>query len=533
MSKYENNTIKNTIIIISIYIFVSIAWILLSDRILFMLLQDLELLESLQTIKGIFYIIATAFMFYFIIKRRMDLYGQTINHLSQVVEALERSNKSQKRLEERLYKTAYYDDLTKLPSKNMIKKEVETHILEHENEVLGFVYLDIDNFRDVNEMLGHIYGDKLLNSVAKNFVEVFGNNYFVGRITGDEFIFLFKGFESKKAFKEYVEEVAGNFKNRYTYESVEFYITFSAGITIYPYDGLSYDELLQNADFALSVAKQNGKQQYAYYSDELKEKITNQIEITNQLHYGIDHQEFVIHYQPIVSSKDGLSSDVEALIRWDNPKKGFLYPGSFIEIAEKTNHMTAMTLLVIEASFKQYLKWLDEGLRICISINLSSKVIRDLSFVEKLKNLMHKYQLEANDFVFEITESDVIKNIDQAILMLNDIKMLGFKIALDDFGTGYSSLTYLEKLPIDILKIDRRFINNCSEDDYCSPILKFVINLAHSMKMTVVAEGIEDEKQFLLLKKLKADYVQGYYFSKPVHPDALDQSLFRHQKGAN
>lgn len=533
MRKYENNAFKNTIIIIGIYIFVSIAWVFLSDRILFMLLQDVELLESIQTIKGVFYVLSTGIMFYFIIKRRMDLYAQTINHLSQVVEALERSNKSLKRLEEKLYQTAYYDELTKLPSKNLIKKEVETHILEHENEVLGFVYLDVDNFRNVNEMLGHIYGDQLLDNVANNFVQVFGHEHLVGRITGDEFIFLFKGFESKKAFKAYIDKIAGKFKNTYTYANVEFYITFSAGITIYPYDGQSYDELLQNADFALTVAKRNGKQQYAYYSDELKERLTYQIEITNQLHYGIDNKEFVIHYQPIVSSKDGLSLDVEALIRWNNPKKGFLYPGSFIEIAEKTNHMTAMTLLVIETSFKQNLKWIQEGLDMCISINLSSRVIRDLTFMGKLKNLIDIYRINTKHFVFEITESDVIKNIEEAIRILQEVKALGFHIALDDFGTGYSSLTYLEKLPIDILKIDRRFINNCSDDDYCSPILKFVINLAHSMQMIVVAEGIEDEKQFLLLKKLKADYVQGFYFSKPMVPEALDPSLFRYKKGAN
>jgi len=527
MKNYKDSTIKNTIIIIGIYIFSSMAWVFLSDKTLFLVFDDLALLESFQTIKGAIYILFTGILFYFIIKRRMDLYAQTINHLSQVVEALERSNKNLKRLESKLYQTAYYDELTNLPSKNLIKEEIEKHILENENEVLGFAYLDIDNFKDINEMLGHQYGDELLKEVAKNFTNVIGPKHLIGRLTGDEFIFVFKGFESKAEFLTYVKKIAGRFNNNYTFANSNFYITYSSGIAIYPYDGQSYEDLLQHADFALSVAKRDGKQRYVYYSDELKEHLTHQIEVSNALYNALRNKEFVVHFQPIVSSKDKLSLDVEALIRWNHPKKGLLYPGDFIDIAEKTSHITEMTLYVIEASFQQHLIWKKEGKDVCVSINLASRVLKDASFVIKVEKLIKTYKIDPKHVVFEITESNIIDDLEEAIIVLNRIKNLGVNISLDDFGTGYSSLTYLQKLPIDILKIDRRFISDCSRDEFCSPILKFVINLAHSMKMQVVAEGIEDKIQSDTLTKLKADYLQGYYFAKPSLAKDIDAKIFK------
>ncbi|QWB95921.1 bifunctional diguanylate cyclase/phosphodiesterase [Mycoplasmatota bacterium] len=522
----EKKSLKNTIEIIGIYLVIGISWIFLSDRILQLFITDPAIMDSIQTIKGMFYVIVTAVLFYAIIKTRMDLYEDTITHLTLVVEEVENSNESLRKLESKLYHMAYYDQLTGLSSKNFIKLKVDEHIKNHKNEILGFAYIDIDNIKEINESKGHNAGDELIKLVAEDLKCDFGSPHEIGHVGGDEFILLLKGFKTKKELLHYVEIMSHKIRKTFTIENEEYYVTLSAGVTVYPNDALNYQDIFKNADLALDLAKQHGKNRYVVYSKTYAEQVYHKIEISKQLYYGVKNNEFQVYFQPIVNTKDLKSNSVEALIRWQHPFRGFMNPGEFIEIAEKTSHIREMTWFVIKSSFDQQVKWKESGYDINVSINLSSKVINDLAFVNKLVEMVKTQDCDPSKFTFEITESSIIENFDEAIYILSEIRDLGFKIALDDFGTGYSSLTYLRKLPIDILKIDKSFIKDVTEENNHSPMLKFVIDLAHQLGLKVVCEGAEKAFQVQLLKRLNSDFIQGYYFAKPSKPQDLDEEIF-------
>ncbi len=522
----ERKPFRNTIEIILIYIVIGILWIYFSDLVLGIFVQDSEVTETIQTYKGIFYVLFTGVLFYLIIKRRMDLYDYSIIELKSTVDKLGETNKTLTTLEEKLYTMAYYDDLTGLFSKNMIIESFQEHMHFNENEILGVMYLDIDNFKDINETRGHDAGDELIQMVAEELKTVFGEPNKIGRISGDEFIIYIKEQKDKAALENYVAERFSLIKHTYKIRRDHHYVTFSAGVTVYPSDDHTFTGLLKWSDLALNIAKEKGKNQVAYYSKDLAETVFYQSDIANQLYYGNKNKEFKLHYQPIVSSIDLKVRMVEVLVRWENPFKGFIYPEDFIEIAEKTGHIIEMTYFVIGESLKQQKKWRDEGYDITVSINISSKVLNEKGFITKLKKMMSHYDADPSKCILEVTESMVVQDLDHAIDLLNELRKFGFKIALDDFGTGYSSMTYLQKLPIDILKIDRSFIRELSKSDHSVQMLEFMINLAHLLELKVITEGVEEEAQLELLQKLKSDYQQGYFFAKPTDSRSIDKSIF-------
>ncbi|MFA6800602.1 MAG: bifunctional diguanylate cyclase/phosphodiesterase [Acholeplasmataceae bacterium] len=524
----SNNSIRNTIEIISIYIVVGVAWIFLSDSILGLFSFNNELIHIVQTVKGFFYVIISALLFYFIIKKRMDLYVSTIDDLNENLIKLEKTNNQLKELEDKLYQVAYYDELTGLYSKYFIMEEVATFITYHENDMLAIAYVSIDNFKEFNETKGYDIGDDLIKQVAQEIKQSIGKDNMIGRLSGGGFLVLFKNYNDKITFQTYIEDLGKHIKNTYQLGKEEFYISLSAGVTIYPDNGLNYKELLKCADIALSEAKSKGKNKIVFYSKELAEIKNRQVDIANQLYYGVQNEEFILYYQPIVSNVSLETKIVEALIRWNHPLRGLVPPLEFIDISEKTGHIVEMTWYVIKEAFIQNKKWQDQGYNLTISINLSAKILLYDKFISKLELLMDTYKIEARKFIFEITESVVIDNFDRAVLTLNKIKSLGFRIALDDFGIGYSSLTYLKSLPIDFLKIDRSFINEITNDKNTIPVLEFIINLAHKLNLVVISEGIENEDQLLMLKTLKSDYFQGYYFSKPIPPQEFTGSMINY-----
>lgn len=527
LGKKNNNPMKNTIEIISIYVVLGVTWILISDEILNVFSSNHEFHEFLQTIKGILFVIFTAFLFYFIIKRRMDLYADTIDDLGDAVTQLENSNTALKKLEKVLYDKAYYDDLTNVYSRAKILEDVTDFIEENENELLAFVDIDIDNFKELNETKGHDIGDVLIQQVAIELKRVIGEDNIIGRLSGDEFIVLIKSKASKQELIECINNISKNIKKTYFLDREDFYASLSAGVAIYPYDGEDYHELLKCADIALNEAKLLGKNQIVFYSEKLADVKKNQAEIANQLYYGVKNQEFLVYYQPIISNKNLKATMVEALIRWNHPMKGLVPPLDFIYIAEKTGHIKEMTWFVIKEAFKQQLKWKSQGLNIQISINLSAKILSSHTFVPKLTDMVKEMNVETKQFIFEVTESMIIDNLEDTIKTLMKLRKIGFKIALDDFGVGYSSLTYLQKLPLDYLKIDRSFIKEISDKEKSSPVLQFMIDLAHKLELYVISEGVETEDALQLLKDLKSDYFQGYYFSKPLPEKELDQHIFR------
>ena len=526
-NQFKENPFRHTIDIIVGYIMIGISWIFLSDKVLEMFISDHSVIQSIQTLKGVLYVLTTGALFYFIIKRRMNLYAEANVNLNEVVAKLEKSNNTLKTLEDHLYKMAYYDDLTGYFSSNKLKEEIKEFIDQRENELLGFLYIDIDDFKEVNETKGHAMGDKLIKLIADNISQNIGEEDIVARLSGDELVVLLKNHETKDDLIKMISIQAKKLSRLYRLDKDDFYVSISGGISVYPYDGQTYDDLLKAADFALSIAKTKGKNRYVFYDQIDADKMHEQVEIANQLYYANKNEEFIVFYQPIVSLKDLKIDKVEALVRWNHPFKGLLSPNTFISIAEKTGHIREMTWFVIRESMKQHLIWTKAGHKITISINLSYKVLTDEKFLIRIKQKVENYKVDPKYIIFELTESMVAEELDKMMSIIDALREMGFKIALDDFGTGYSSLTYLQKLKFDILKIDRSFIANIESSSDHIPVIEFMVNMAHHLKMMVIAEGIEYEKEFQILKNLKSDYVQGYFFARPNLPDKLDTSKFR------
>jgi polar amino acid transport system substrate-binding protein len=523
----ERSTVRNTVEIIALYLTIGILWIFLSDLILGVFIQDPELIEDLQLVKGISYVLLTGYLFYIIIKKRMDLYAMSIDDLKDVVTKLQTTNQTLTSLEDKLYKLAYYDELTGLLSRNMIVKHVTDHIEKDPDTILGFIYLDIDDFKNINELKGHEIGDQLIKMVAEEIKTIAGSPHIVGRLSGDEFVVLITNQLHRQQMIELIRRNASHIRKSFMLDDEEFFVSVSAGISIYPDDGKSYNDLLKAADMALNIAKQRGKNQMVIYSNAFNETLHKHTEISNLLYQAIRNQEFKVHFQPIVNSTDYKASSVEALIRWYHPTKGLIPPLEFIDVAEKTGHIKDITWFVIKESFKQHKLWQKEGFDLDISINISPRVLNDPNLVPELKEAIKKHDADPSRCIFEITESAVLEHLDETIVTLQQLRELGIKIALDDFGSGYSSLTYLQRLPIDILKIDRSFIKTLTKDSESDPMLKFIIELAHYMNLKVVSEGIEYDHQKQILSKLKSDFQQGYYFSRPNLADELDKKIFK------
>lgn len=514
--------VRNTLQLIIIYIVIGISWIFLSDQVLLFLVSDPQIVESIQLGKGIFYVLTTALLFYFIIKRRMDLYMDSIHQLRRVNGEMEDTNRNLIKLEEKLYKIAYFDPLTGLISKNKIIGVITEHHQLRPREPFGFVYIDIDNFRGLNELKGHDIGDELLKLIAQEMLTIAPAPHLVSRLGGDEFVILIQGVRTKDDIIMILHEYEARIKKTFILDNDEYFVTVSAGVSVYPEDGSTYEQLLRHADMALDVAKKQGKNTIVVYQQDFKRGMMQQLELANIFHNAVPNGEFMMYYQPIYTSKDERPVTVEALMRWQHSTRGFIAPNDFIPIAEWTGKIKELTWFAFKQTFEQSKIWKKQGLDLKISINVSAKVILLDDFIERIKILLKIHHVEPQDFILEVTESIILEKIDETIEKLVELKILGFSIALDDFGTGYSSLTYLEKLPCNILKIDRSFITSIlsGADDY--PLLTFMIDLAHKLGKSVVAEGVEDKVQRDKLCELGVDQIQGYYYAKPMPANAIE-----------
>ncbi|MBE0701423.1 MAG: EAL domain-containing protein [Acholeplasmataceae bacterium] len=505
--------------IIALYIFFGFLWILFSDILLEASIEDHVLNSTVQTIKGILFVIITAIVFYYIIFHRLSLYAETIIDLKRTYNKLDDAHQGLIRLENDLYQLAYYDKLTGLPNIVQMESKISDFIKANQDgkKMMGLVYFDIDDFKHINEMKGHNVGDQLILRIANILSEIIKAPDMVARLGGDEFVIALFDQEDPKELLENIESCLHAIRKPFRFENDEFFVTYSSGITLFPDHGSSYITLMQNADTAMSIAKNKGKDQMVIFDDEMLQMTTKRIDLTNQLRQAIKNNEFSLHYQPILNLETKRLVAVEALIRWQHPVKGNIPPLDFIEIAEKTGIMKDINTWVFETSFKQNKTWQELGLdRLHISINVSAKSLMDANFVSDLRNMVDAYHVSCSDFELEITESAIIEDVESSIEVLQQLKNMGFLISLDDFGTGYSSLTYLRRLPIDIIKIDRSFINHIVNDPSELKVMKFIIELAHHLNLKVVAEGVETFEQAELVKMYHGDYAQGYYFSKPM-----------------
>ena len=503
--------------IIALYVIIGFTWILVSDHLIKLITDNPQDLEKLQSGKGIFYVAITAIVFYYIIHHQLDLYIQTIQTLKKAYIDLDEGHHKSQKLENKLFQIAYYDELTGLPNKFMLEEKINDYIQQYDHDgLIGFIYFDIDEFRNINEVKGHSVGDFLIKSVADLLKEKIIEPNILARMGGDEFVIAIFSVDSLDVFMQTIESYLNSIRKTFVLDEDHFFITYSAGVALYPDHGKDYLTLFRHADAAMSMAKAKGKDQIVIFDDEMVLLIKQQTEILTQLRSAITNNEFSLHYQPVLSMTTDEVVGVEALIRWNHPVKGFIPPLEFISLAEKNGFIKEITEWVFKEAARQYKNWPIHLTPFKIAINISAVMLMHDSFIPNLSKWIQEDQIDCSKFTLEITETAVIHDIQKSIHVIKQLKRYGFEIALDDFGTGYSSLTYLQKLPIDTIKIDRSFISSIKESQEDFHVLRYMVELAHHLKLDVVAEGIETKEQIQMVKSYFVDYAQGYYFCKPM-----------------
>jgi len=415
---------------------------------------------------------------------------------------------------------ALHDPLTHLYNRQALSKIAERWIQPKASSFVLF-YIDLDNFKNLNDSFGHSYGDQILFDVAERIKEQVPKQSEIFRIGGDEFAVFIK--EKEESIGSVAETLISRLSEPYYIAEFTLHLGASIGISRFPDDAISLEKLLIMADLAMYDAKKR-KNSYALYNTELQEKMKRKTSIENQLRQALARDELFMMYQPQIS-KNGKIHGAEALIRWKSPQLGFVPPDQFIGIAEETGLMPQLGAFIIERTCKEIRDIIDQCNEhipdLSISINISVKQILEKNFKKDFLNVLGKYEIDPGKITIEITESLFIDELDYILPLLNEIQATGISISLDDFGTGYSSLSMLRTLPIDELKIDRSFINGILESEQDSQMAQSIISMGHTMNIKVLSEGVEEKDQFDLLNSYGCDLYQGYYFSRPLMPSDL------------
>ncbi len=425
-----------------------------------------------------------------------------------------------KRTEERLEYMANYDILTGLPNRVLFLDRLTQEIKRARrfNYNLAILYIDLDRFKCINDTFGHDSGDMLLRSTAARIAECVRESDTVSRMSGDEFTLILSNLQDKKDVESISEKIITKLSLPYELYEANCSVTPSIGISLYPTDGEDMDTLLKNADMAMYNAKKYGGNTWLYYRPDMNDSINERREMESDLRRAIDNNEFLLHYQPQIDIKTGRIVGVEALIRWLHPKRGLIYPGEFISIAEDCGLIVPMGERILRTACEQNADWQKTGVApLNMAVNLSLRQLyTQHNLVEMVSQILFETELQPECLEIEITESFCMQNIGSTVSMLREFKAMGIQLAIDDFGTGYSSLSYLKLLPFKKLKIDRSFVNDIMHDPDDLTIVKTIITMAHSLRLKVIAEGVETREQLELLRSLDCDEAQGYLFSKPI-----------------
>lgn len=419
---------------------------------------------------------------------------------------------------------AYHDILTNLPNKLAFLDYVNATLIASPgtSKSHAVYFIDLDNFKTVNDTLGHEYGDSLLVHTSKILTSL-GENSMLARAGGDEFLIFKENISSKEEALEYATSIINLFKEPILLDNKSIYLSMSIGIAIYPDNGLSPNLLIKNADIAMYSSKDTGKCKFTLFDSKMEEELNRNTSIIEILRGAIENRHIYVQYQPLYELTTNSIIGFEALMRIYSDKLGFLTPDEFIPVAEESGLIIELSAWLIKEACRFNKKLIDHGISPrYISVNISSVQINQPGFVESLSGILKETGLPPEYLVLEITESTLVSSIMDASKLLHSLQNLGVKTSLDDFGTGYSSLNYLTRLPINTLKIDKSFINNICTSKKDARIAESIITLAHSLKIQVVAEGVETEDQLALLREKKCDIVQGFIFSGPLHPEELE-----------
>lgn len=422
-----------------------------------------------------------------------------------------------------LYLQANYDSLTQLPNRQRLNEHLQQAIKRsnRDNSHFSLMFIDLDRFKTVNDSLGHASGDKLLKMVADRLNSTLSDDDTVARLGGDEFIVLLAPSDENEAVYSrstlIASQVLETLSNSYTIDNQELHISASIGIATYPNDGEDLKALLKNADSAMYHAKTEGRNNFQFYSHELNQMALQQLKMQTELHNAIANDEFQMYYQAKVNTKTGQIVGAEALIRWFHPTNGLIPPFQFMPIVEKSGLIKKLGEWTLRESCRQNKQWQEQGLMaIPISVNLSPIQFQQKNLVKIVEQALDDADLSANYLNLEILENTEMKDPEKTIYTLNSLRNLGVSISIDDYGTGHSTLSYLKKFPVDVLKMDMSFIKNLHQDLGDQAIVASTVLLAHNLGIKVVAEGVENAEQLVILQELNCDEVQGYYYSRPV-----------------
>ena len=431
-----------------------------------------------------------------------------------------------KELEQSIDFLQNYDTLTGLPNRNLLMDRLNQAIAvaKRFSTKVAIIYIDIDNFKVINDNLGQDGGNILLQQLANRLSAIIRETDTFARIGGDEFILMAVNINNTNEVLSIINKIRNALKESFNVLNKSITLTVSIGSSIYPDDTGIQPELISFAEGALKSAKENGRNNYVFYSSELNINMYEDFSLINRFPDAIRNDEFVLFYQPKVSFHTGKIVGAEALIRWNHPEFGLIPPLRFIPLAETYGFINEIGAWVIKKACQQIYEWNKKGIDIeNIAINISALQFNDKNLKDFIDYTIKQLRIDPSQLDAELTESIIMKNIDTSIVLLKGLKELNIKLSLDDFGTGYSSLNYLTKIPLDTLKIDRSFVMNMLEGEHEKKIIKMIINLAKSLDLKVLAEGVETEEQYKILKDWGCDEYQGYYFSKPLPPTRLEE----------
>jgi len=427
-----------------------------------------------------------------------------------------------KRIEEQLVHDAFHDALTGLANRALfmdhLQMAIERGRSRHSNHY-AVLFLDFDRFKVINDSLGHAEGDELLRQIARRLNALTRTGDLLARLGGDEFVFLLTEMAESNDAKQVAERIQEDLKEPFDLGSNKVFISASIGIALSTDGQRAADEMLRDADIAMYRAKANGKARYQVFNEAMRAMATTRLQLETEMRRGIDRGEFEIHYQPILDLKTLELSGFEALVRWPHPTRGLIAPNEFIPTAEENGLILPLGRWILAESCRQMRHWqtlYPAASSLAVNVNLSAKQFLQTDLATEVSQTLAETGLAAHNLRLEITESYLIENSEKAVKIMNRLRDLGIELSLDDFGTGYSSLSYLHSLPISSLKIDRSFIGRMTESGEILQIVRTIIEMAHNLKMTVIAEGIETTKQLEELTRLKCGYGQGYYFSRPM-----------------
>jgi diguanylate cyclase (GGDEF)-like protein len=497
-------------------------------------------LEDLESINRAFEVGATDFITKPI---NIPLLGHRVRYMLRASHTTQRLVES----EQRLHRMAYFDNLTELPNRHFFLEHLQHMIAlaQRQKLKLAALFLDLDGFKRINDTLGHHLGDLVLKATSERLRKsirtsdalthtgITQDDLSIARLGGDEFTLLLSPIERNEDAATVAERIRINLAQPLIFGDHELYTTTSIGIAIYPEDGETAEELLQNADLAMYYAKRGGGNMYRYFSAKMSETALRRLNLENHLRKAIELDELELHYQPQLDVATGKFFGLEALIRWDCQDLGRLSPAEFIPLAEETGLIVSIGEWVLRKACRQAKTWRDQGIPLSrMAVNVSAVQFLNKGFCSLITTILVETGLEPDVLELELTESVLINDEDIVLGVLRSLKQIGVQLAIDDFGTGYSSLSRLKNFPIDRLKIDQGFVSNIEQDSENAAIVVAVIAMAEGMDMKVIAEGVETGGQLAFLKNKRCNEVQGYFLSKPLPPAQVEEFLLKRLHGA-